>query len=247
MNLLKYLSFRTDHVFLSRQRIILRNVGWATIAGDAVPFEQALVFDQGGLVFSATGKTFSGANTYSGTNTFSNSTTFSSAIVSSATTQSTSATTGAIITAGGLGVAKNLYAGGLLVAIKGFVRTPTLTAINTTGAATLAVMSQGLIAGGFSSTSAAGVTATLDSVANIITAFAAAGVTIAAGHDIEFVIDNTQGANTVTLAVDSGATIAVATPAITGGATLTVSTANKYARFNLHIASATTGILSRLI
>ena len=123
----------------------------------------------------------------------------------------------------------------------------TLVAANTTAAATLTVVKAGLLAGGFSSTSAAAVSIVLDSVANIITAFASAGITLAAGSSIEFIIDNSAGANTVTLAVDAGTTIAVATPAITGGATLTVSTANVIGRFQLYLTSATAGILSRLV
>lgn len=120
-------------------------------------------------------------------------------------------------------------------------------AINTTGAGTLAVVTSGVLAGLITSTSASGVTVTMDSVANLLTAAAAVGVTLGAGSNIQFMIDNSGGANTVTLAVDSGATIAVATPAITGGATLTVSTANKVGLFNLYLTSVTAGTLSRIV
>lgn len=137
----------------------------------------------------------------------------------------------------------NIFAGQFSTS-SGVVSNRTAVPINTTGAGTLAVVSSGVKAGLISSTSAAGVTVTLDSVANTI---AAVGGGIGVGSYLEFIIDNSQGASTVTLAVDSGATWAVATPAITGGATLTVSTANKLGRFQLYITSATTGIVSRMI
>jgi hypothetical protein len=207
----------------------------------AVSSDEAINLAQ--LTTNSISKTDGGTNTYTGTNTY------SGAIVSSLTTESSSSTTGAIKTAGGLGVAKNATIGGQLVANKNLVRaiTPYTAATDTTAGWTLTEVKTALVAGGFKTTSAAAVTLTLDSVANIITAFATAGVTITTGSTIEFSIDNTQGANTVTLAVDGGATIAVATSPITGGATLTVSTANKVGRFQLYLASATTGILSRVV
>lgn len=173
--------------------------------------------------------------------------TYPSAINITDTTQSTSATTGSLITNGGVGITKNLTVGGAVSLNKGLVKTLTGVAINTTGAGTLTVVTSGLVAGLITSTSAAAVTITLDSVTNIITAFATAGVAVTTGTQLQFLIDNSQGANTVTLAVDSGATIAVATPALTGGATLTISTANKIGMFSLYITSTTTGILSRMI
>lgn len=172
---------------------------------------------------------------------------FAGQIASTATTQSSSTTTGAIVSTGGLGIAENATIGGLLVKKQSSPEALTGVAINSTAAGTLTVVKSGLVAGLITSTSAADVTITLDSVANIITAFATAGVTLSTGSRIEFLVDNSQGANTVTVAVDAGTTIAVATPAITGGATLTVSTANKIGLFSLYLTSATTGILSRII
>lgn len=188
-------------------------------------------------------------NTITGNNTHSGTETFSGSVVSSLTTESTSSTTGAIKTAGGLGVAKNATVGGQLVISKNIIRamTPYTAGTDSTAGWTLTEVKTGLVAGCIKSTTAAAVTITLDSVANIITAFATAGVTIGAGSIIEFVLDNTTGANGLTLAVDSGATIAVATPVITGGATLTCSTANKLARYQLYLQSATVGILSRIV
>jgi hypothetical protein len=122
----------------------------------------------------------------------------------------------------------------------------TAVAINASGAS-LVTVNSGLVAGCISSTSAAATLIILDSVANIINAFATAGMTVTTDSVITFFVDNSQGTNTVTIQVDAGATIAVATSALTGGNTLTVSTANKVALFSLFITSATTGILSRII
>ena len=60
----------------------------------------------------------------------------------------------------------------------------------------------------------------------------------------DFFVDNSAGANTVTVAVNTG--ITVNTPAITGGATLTVSTANAVGQFRLVFTSATAAKLLRI-
>jgi len=136
---------------------------------------------------------------------------------------------------------------GQLTTATGVLNKHTGVAINTTAAGTLAVVTSGVIAGLITSTSAAAVTLTLDSVANMITAFTAAGKPApAAGSWYDFAVDNTAGANTVTVAVDAGATIAVVTPVITGGATLTVSTANDIGFFRLFFTSATAAKIYRL-
>lgn len=124
----------------------------------------------------------------------------------------------------------------------GILVDPTGVAIATTGAGTLAVVTSGVVAGLITTTSAAAVLLTLDSAAVML---AALGAT--AGSYWEFFVDNTAGANTVTVAVDSGATVAVITPAITGGATLTVSTANAIAKFGIYFSTATTAKLLRII
>lgn len=93
--------------------------------------------------------------------------------------------------------------------------------------------------GYFTSTSAAGVTLTLDTAANIATAIGAVGGTM-----MDFYVDNTAGANTVTVAVGSG--ITAATPVVTGGGTLTVSVANAIGVFRLVFSSATVAKLFRL-
>lgn len=208
---------------------------------DAATVGQTVQIDVSGNVSSII--VFTGANTHSGTETF------SGAIVSSLTTDSTSSVTGAIKTAGGLGVAKNATIGGHFVTSKSVVQnhTPYTAAVDTTAGWTLAEVKTGMVAGVIKTTSAAAVTLILDSVANIITAYATAGITLTTGSNIQFYVDNTTGANTVTVQVDGGATIAVATPVITGGATLTLSTANKVGLYNLYLQSATVGILSRVI
>ncbi len=160
-------------------------------------------------------------------------------------TQAISVTTST--TSGNSTVGGSELISGQLTVSAGVLEKHTGVAINTTAAGTLAVVTSGVIAGLITSTSAAAVAVTLDSVANIIAAFTAAGKPApAAGSWIDFAIDNSAGANTVTLAVDAGPTIAVVTPAITGGATLTVSTANAIGFFRLYFTSATAAKLYRI-
>ncbi len=119
--------------------------------------------------------------------------------------------------------------------------------IASTAAGTLAVVTSGVLAGAITSTSASGVTLTLDSAANMIAAFLAAGRPVPTATSMwKFIVDNSAGANTITVAVDSGATIAVTTPALTGGAALTVSTANVLGVFGLYFTSATVAKILRL-
>lgn len=103
MNLLKWLSFRTDEVYLAKKPIPLRNVARATKNGDAVPYEQAVETDSDNA--------FTGNNTYAGTTVVSN------------TTQSTSKDTGSITTEGGIGIEKNLHVGGTINGKKNVIDT----------------------------------------------------------------------------------------------------------------------------
>lgn len=106
--------------------------------------------------------------------------------------------------------------------------------INVTATATPAQVASRYI----TSTSAAAVTITLPSAASIWKVVGGGEV----GSTLDFVVDNSAGANTVTVAVGSG--IVVATSAITGGAVLTVSTANKVGTFRLlKVASGNTKLI----
>lgn len=117
----------------------------------------------------------------------------------------------------------------------------TLTALNSTGTITAAM----LATGGIKSTSAAGVTATIDSVANIATQFG----TLTAGFVIPFLVQN-PGSNTVTVAVPSGivaakqcsTTDAAQDVVLTVAASATVGSAG----FQIVFISATAGVLHRI-
>lgn len=111
----------------------------------------------------------------------------------------------------------------------------TATAVNVTGAISAAQLATGYI----TSTSAAAVTANLPTATLLATALGAS-----AGTSFEFIVDNSGGANTVTIAVNTG--ITAATPVITGGATLTVTTANAIGIFRLVFTSATAAKLFRI-
>lgn len=149
--------------------------------------------------------------------------------------------TGVTPSSGTYTITGNEVVTGQLTTSKGVLNKHTGVAANTTAAATLAVVQAGVVAGLITSTSAATVTVTLPSAAVLLAALGAS-----AGSWYDFAIDNSAGANTVTLAVDAGATIAVTTPAITGGATLTVSTANSIGFFRIYFTSATAAKLFRL-
>lgn len=109
------------------------------------------------------------------------------------------------------------------------------TAVNITGSISAAAVVKGLI----TSTSAATVTATLDTAANIGTAASAVQGTV-----LDFFVDNIAGANIVTVAVNTG--ITAITAVITGGATLTVA-AGTVAQFRLYFTSASVAKLARII
>lgn len=108
-------------------------------------------------------------------------------------------------------------------------------AINVTATATTDQILNGYI----TSTSAAAVSITLPTAAALATALGAKE-----GSSYEFTIDNSAGANTVTVIVGTG--ITVNTPAITGGATLTVSVANAVGIFKLVYITDTTAKILRV-
>lgn len=110
------------------------------------------------------------------------------------------------------------------------------TAINSTGSVTAAQLVGGLI----TSTSAAATVITLPTATNLAAALGATQ-----GTYFDFEVDNSNGANSVTLQVASG--IQAITPAITGGGSLVVSTANLIGHFRITFTSATTAIIARLV
>ncbi len=111
----------------------------------------------------------------------------------------------------------------------------TTFAVNTTATVLAANFKKGY----FTSTSAAAVTLTTDTATAIGTAIGAVQGTV-----FDFYVDNTAGANTVTVVLGSGFTIA--TPVITGGGTLTVSTANGIGVFRAVFNSATAARVFRI-
>lgn len=111
----------------------------------------------------------------------------------------------------------------------------TAKAVDTTGAITAAELAGGYV----TSTSAGTVTATLPTATLLATQLGAA-----AGTSFEFIVDNSAGANVVTVAVNTG--ITVGTTALTGGDSLTVSVAQAIAVFRLTFTSTTAAILRRI-
>jgi hypothetical protein len=138
------------------------------------------------------------------------------------------------VTGGKVYVTSNVIAGGSLISLN-----PTNAAINATATATAA----NIISGYITSTSAAATTITLPTASDIASTLY--GSSVARGTQLEFIVDNASGSNTVTIALGTGIT-AQTTAAITGSTTLTVTTANKIARFRLIFTSATTAVIVRV-
>jgi len=109
------------------------------------------------------------------------------------------------------------------------------TAVNVTGNISAAGLSTGYV----TSTSAATVTITLPTATQL-----AAQLGADAGTSFEFIVDNSGGANTVTIALNTG--IVAATPVVTGGGTLTVSVANGIGIFRVVFTSDTAARLFRI-
>lgn len=103
----------------------------------------------------------------------------------------------------------------------------TASAINITATATAAQLATGLV----TSTSAAAVAITFPTAAALLTAIGGA-----TGSSFELIVDNSAGANTITMT--PSATITAATAVITGGATLTVA-AGATGIFRLYWSSGT--------
>lgn len=119
---------------------------------------------------------------------------------------------------------------------KAIIRKTTAAAINSTNTATAAQVAGGLI----TSTSGAATSITLPTATQLATQLGAVQ-----GTSFEFIVDNTAGANTVTIVVGSGIT---AVSALTGGTSLTIaqSATSGVAVFRLTFFSAIGAILSRV-
>lgn len=112
---------------------------------------------------------------------------------------------------------------------------PVAVAVNTTGSVTAAQLLGGLV----TSTSAAAVSVTLPTATELATALGASR-----GSRFQFVVDNSAGANTVTVVVNTG--ITVITAVVTGSATLTVA-AGTVGVFDIIFTSTTSAKLSRIV
>lgn len=109
------------------------------------------------------------------------------------------------------------------------------TAVNVTATTTAAAIAGGLI----TSTSAAAVTLTLPLSTDLATYISAVQ-----GTSIDFMVDNSAGANTVTVTPNTGTT--AVTAVITGGATMTVAS-GAVGTFRIFYTSATVSKIARLI
>ena len=128
------------------------------------------------------------------------------------------------------------------------------TAINATisaatNATTLATVNNALWGGLITSTSAAAVTITLPTTAQLVTYLATLGITVAAGYSFSFVVDNTAGANTVTLAVAAGTTaakqVSSGDTAVDALLTIAATAGGGVGYFTMYFTSATVSTLFR--
>lgn len=130
-----------------------------------------------------------------------------------------------------------IYNGSYCSRVQMVVTRTSATAINSTGTATDTAIRKGLI----TSTSAAATSITLPSATALGTAFHAVK-----GTSIEFIVDNTAGANTVTIIPGAGTT---ATAILTGGNTMTIAASSTIgvAVFRITFISATAAVISRIL
>ncbi len=151
--------------------------------------------------------------------------------------------TGALTATGGVvtGAITEKTAGAGITISKNLVRKTTLTALDSTGTLTAAMVNKG----GITSTSGSPVTATLDTVANLVTQLGAV-----AGTFVDFVVDNTGGSNTVTVAVPSGMVAAKQTSSGDTAAdillTVAASATLGVGVFRIYFQSTSAAILYRL-
>lgn len=115
----------------------------------------------------------------------------------------------------------------------------TTTAINSTATATAAQILNGAI----TSTSGAATTITLPTATLLATALGASQ-----GSSFDLFIDNTAGANTVTIALGTGMAQAVIVPnGGTGALTVAASATLGVGCFRIYFSSTTTAVVSRII
>lgn len=126
-------------------------------------------------------------------------------------------------------------AGSQISLLKNTIQKRTAAAINATATATADQIKGGLI----TSTSAAAVALTLPTATDLATSIGAVQ-----GTSVDFMVDNSAGANTVTVTVNTG--ITAVTAVITGGATLTVAS-GAVGTFRIFFTSATVAKIARLI
>lgn len=163
-------------------------------------------------------------------------TTSISATTSLLATTTVTATTGLITNS-----ITELTSGKGITLSKNIIRKTTLAALNSTGTITAAMINNG----GISSTSVAGVTATIDSIANLVTQLGAV-----AGTFVDFVVDNTPGASTVTVALPSGMVVAKQTSsgdtAVDQLLTVAASSTIGAGMFRIYFQSTSAAIIYRI-
>ncbi len=152
--------------------------------------------------------------------------------VTGATSSSTSITAGTTVITDA--VTENTSGAGITFS-KATIRKNTATAINTTATVTAAQLAGGLL----TTTSASAVTMTLPTATQLATQLGAVQGTI-----FDFVVDNSAGANTVTVAVGSG--IVASTFPSSNTLTLGASATTGTAVFRITFISATAATLTRI-
>lgn len=126
---------------------------------------------------------------------------------------------------------------GAISGVANGVKNHTAVAINATATATAAQLKTGLV----TSTSAAAVAITLPTAAALL---AALGKSVARGSSFELTVDNSVGANVVT--ITPSASITAVTAVVTGGATLTVA-AGAVGIFRIYFVSGVAAKIARLV
>lgn len=124
---------------------------------------------------------------------------------------------------------------------------PAPTAVNATlsaatSATTLAQVNYAITGGLVTSTSAAAVTFTLPTCGQLVAFLATLGITVVSGYSFSFLVDNSLGANTVTLAVATGMTFSTNNSLLI---TVPATAAGGVGKFTIEFTSATACTLVR--